>query len=87
MRLFKQEAEPETEMIPVNFAAAIMDAIGTPAGVPEADAWLGEYPEWGPADELPPAAPSVEELLTDPDVAVVVEAAGKGACHFAYRGD
>jgi hypothetical protein len=86
MRLFKQEAEPETEMIPVNFAAAIMDAIGTPAGVPEADAWLGEYPEWGPADELPPV-PSVEELLTDPDVAVVVEAAGKGACHFAYRGD
>lgn len=84
MQIFDKESEPETETIPANFAAAVMDALGTPAGVPLPDAWLDEAPGWARADELPPA-PSVEELLQDPDVAAVVEAAGSGACHFAYR--
>ncbi len=72
-------------MVPANFAAAVIDALGM-TDAPPADAYLGEVPKWIPRDELPPP-PSVEELRKDPDVAAVLEAAGKGACLLALARD
>jgi hypothetical protein len=63
-----------------------MDAVGTSPGVPPPDGFIPEAPEWAPIDESE-EMPSVKQLLKDPDVAAVVEAAGKGGCLLAIAED
>ncbi len=72
-------------MVPVNMTAALMDALG----VPPADAYCPEAPEWMTEEqyeqwlaEQPSTEELVEELSQDPDVQAILEAAGPGGRYF-----
>lgn len=82
MRLFQGLREPAPKLVPGNATAAYLDLLGMP--FQPGDPVIGlddEYPEWITPEEaarrvaaLPPPPP-VEELMRDPNVAAVVEAA------------
>lgn len=83
MNLFRRKAAPE--MVPDNMTAVLMDVLDMPpadAYCPEAPRWITREEHERRAEEERANMPSVEELLEDPDIAAVVEAAGENACKF-----
>lgn len=77
--------KPSPEMVPVNPMAVLMDIHGMhlAEGYDEAPRWMPREEFEREIEEELANMPTVDELLEDPDVRAVVEAAGKGACLLA----
>jgi hypothetical protein len=79
--------DPGKEVIPANFAARMLEEFPEiprdGIGWPESPRWTTREERDREMAEARAAMPTMDELLQDPDVRMLVEAVGDGACKMA----